>query len=80
MSKLNRNYTVIFFTLTITDENGDVAQAFLRLAERCFNLFNEPDSKDGITLSSPLTFLRIVRQIQPLVRGGGKADSDVTLL
>ena len=72
--------SIFFFTLTITDENGDVAQALLRLAEQCFNVFNEPDSKDGMTLSSPLTFLRIVRQVQPLVRGGGKADSGVTLL
>ena len=31
-------------------------------------------------MSSPLTFLRIVRQIQPLVRGGGKADSSVALV
>ena len=31
-------------------------------------------------MSSPLTFLRIVRQIQPLVRGGGKADSGVALV
>ena len=78
MSKLNRNYSEICFYAS--DENGDAAQALLRLVERCFNLVNEPDSKDGITMSSPLTFLRIVRQIQPLVRGGGKADSSVALV
>ena len=60
--------------------NGDVVQALLRLAERCFNLFNEPDSRSGITMSSPLTFLRIVRQIQRLVRGGGKTDNGVPLV
>ena len=46
--------------------------ALLRLAERCFNVSKETDSTYGATVSSPLTFLRIIHQINPLFRGGGK--------
>lgn len=56
----------------IAGENGDIIDALLRLAERCFNISKETDSTYGATVSSPLTFLRIIHQINPLFRGGGK--------
>ena len=56
----------------IAGENGDIIDALLCLAERCFNISKEIDSAYGATVSSPLTFLRIIHQINPLFRGGGK--------
>ena len=56
----------------IAGENGDIIDALLCLAERCFNVSKETDSTYGATVSSPLTFLRIIHQINPLFRGGGK--------
>ncbi|XP_015757149.1 PREDICTED: uncharacterized protein LOC107336596 isoform X1 [Acropora digitifera] len=56
--------------LTI-DKNSDILKGLLVLLERCFNLPNVRDGKVyGATLSSPLTFLRIVYQIQPIISGG----------
>ncbi|PFX17637.1 hypothetical protein AWC38_SpisGene18024 [Stylophora pistillata] len=69
-------------TLLEIDKTSDVVQGLFRLAERCFDLLNEQtkplvDGQTfigsqvyGTTLSSPLTFLRIIHQIQPLVKGG----------
>ena len=57
---------------TIAGENGDIIDALLCLAERCFNISKEIDITYGATVSSPLTFLRIIHQIHPLFRGGGK--------
>ena len=76
-------------TFTIADEAGDIVQALLRVAERCFNLLNEPPILSrqqtiitsqlyGVTLSSPLTFLRIIHQLQPLFKGGGYVESFFT--
>ena len=54
------------------DKNSDILKGLLVLLERCFNLPNVRDGKVyGATLSSPLTFLRIVYQIQPIISGGG---------
>ncbi|XP_068748435.1 uncharacterized protein [Montipora capricornis] len=63
--------------LTI-DKNSDILKGLLRLLERCFNLPNVPDAQVyGVTLSSPLTFLRIVHQIQPLISGGATCIFDL---
>ncbi|XP_044174005.1 uncharacterized protein LOC114974698 [Acropora millepora] len=52
-------------------KNSDILEGLLVLLERCFNLPNITDAKVyGATLSSPLTFLRIVYQIQPIISGG----------
>ena len=56
----------------IAGENGDIIDALLCLAERCFNVSKETDSTYGATVSSPLTFLRIIHQLHSLFRGGGK--------
>ncbi|XP_015757151.1 PREDICTED: uncharacterized protein LOC107336598 [Acropora digitifera] len=56
--------------LTI-DKNSDILKGLLVLFERCFDLSNATDAQVyGATLSSPLTFLRIVYQIQPIISGG----------
>lgn len=67
----------------IADKTSDVVQGLFRLAERCFDLLNEEtkplvDGQHflasqvyGATLSSPLTLLRIIHQIQPVIKGGG---------
>ena len=60
------------FLLKNTGKNSDILEGLLVLLERCFNLPNITDAKVyGATLSSPLTFLRIVYQIQPIISGGG---------
>jgi len=64
----------VMCTLAIADKSSDVAQALLRLAERCFNLLNETRQKFGVQSPSPLTLLRIIHQIQPLVKGGGYVE------
>jgi len=61
-------------TVLTIDKSSDVAQALLRLAERCFNLLNETRQKFGVQSPSPLTLLRIIHQIQPLVKGGGYVE------
>lgn len=67
----------------IADKTSDVVQGLSRLAERCFDLLNEQTKQlvdgqhllvsqvFGATLSSPLTLLRIIHQIQPVIKGGG---------
>lgn len=67
----------------IADKASDIVEGLFRLAERCFDLLNEQtkplvDGQHflasqvyGATLSSPLTLLRIIHQIQPVVKGGG---------
>jgi len=60
-------------SLLTIDQSNDVLKALLHLAERCFNLMNVRDNPYGVTESSPLTFLRIIHQIQPLVKGGATA-------
>ncbi|KAL9951373.1 hypothetical protein ACROYT_G044026 [Oculina patagonica] len=58
-------------TMLTVDKTSEAVQALVRLAERCFDLLNqEADQVLGVTLSSPLTFLRIIHQIQPLFKGG----------
>ena len=76
------NYCLLFFqllsvirTLAIADKTSDVVQALLRLAERCFNLLNETRQMFGVRSPSPLTLLRIIHQIQPLIKGGGYVRS-----
>ena len=60
------------FLLKNTGKNSDILKGLLVLLERCFNLSNVTDAKVfGATLSSPLTFLRIVYQIQPVISEGG---------
>lgn len=66
-------------TFSVTDRTSDLLQALLRLAERCFNLLNyHTDQVSGVTLSSPITFLRIMHQIQPLFKGGGYVEFFLT--
>ena len=56
-------------SVLIADRTSDLLQALLRLAERCFHLLNQRMLSN--TLSSPLTFLRIIHQIGPILEGGG---------
>lgn len=62
-------------TVLTIDKTSDVVQALLRLAERCFNLLNETRQMFGVRSPSPLTLLRIIHQIQPLIKGGGYVRS-----
>ncbi|XP_020627256.1 uncharacterized protein LOC110064535 [Orbicella faveolata] len=65
-------------TMVTIDRTSDVLQALLRLAERCFNLLQQRFSRLlGATLSSPLTFLRIIHQIGPILKGGATQIFDL---
>ncbi|KXJ13390.1 hypothetical protein AC249_AIPGENE11907 [Exaiptasia diaphana] len=59
--------------LTLTSKESDIITALWYLTERCFNLIEELHfgQRYGASLSSPLTLLRIIHQMGPLIQGGG---------
>ncbi|XP_028515261.1 uncharacterized protein LOC110240393 [Exaiptasia diaphana] len=54
------------------DKESDIITALWNLTKQCFNLVKDLEAADiyGAPLSSPLTLLRIIHQMSPLVRGG----------
>jgi hypothetical protein len=62
----------MFFLFKKLEGGSEVVHALLVLAERCFNFIEEREGQIyGTNMSSPLTFLRIVQQLHPLIQGGG---------
>ncbi|XP_031572249.1 uncharacterized protein LOC116306350 isoform X2 [Actinia tenebrosa] len=65
-------------TLLTLEEGDEVIQALFILVERCFDLVGlSKDKVFGPNLSSPLTLLRILQQLDPIVEGGAARILDL---
>jgi len=55
------------------DKESDVITALWNLTKRCFRLIKDFEQavECGAFLSSPLTLLKIIHQLHPLIEGGG---------
>ncbi|KXJ13382.1 hypothetical protein AC249_AIPGENE11864 [Exaiptasia diaphana] len=65
--------------LTLTSKENDIITALWKLTERCFHLIKHlfVGQVFGESLSSPLTLLRIIHQMGPLIQGGAARILDL---